>query len=254
MRIFSKRLSYLLVAALLFLLCISPLAHATEIGETEEPASSPSIINNVNPPDGRLLTENFTLISFSLGIPLADTSDISIIVDGRPIDPILIQYMHGMVFTNVSDLEDGTHDLLIRVWDREMNLLQEYNGSFNVRLSLWGDSSLKADNIGVTSLYLSWTPAVQSLGYRIYGNSILIGSVGGNTTSFEATGLTPKTAYHFKVEAKRSDGSWTTDGPVASATTLPEDQISPIIDSVTPGDGDSQTANRHAFPPDPCQR
>ncbi|MDQ8739280.1 fibronectin type III domain-containing protein [Paenibacillus sp. LHD-38] len=146
-----------------------------------------------------------------------------------------------MVITYVSDLKDGAHSLFIRVLDREMNLLQEYNGSFNVQLSIWKGSSMKAENIDVTSLRLTWTPAAQSLVYRIYGNSLLIGSVDGNTTSLDATGLMPKTEYNFKVEAQRSDGSWTTDGPVASATTLPQDRVSPIIESVTPADGDLLT-------------
>lgn len=241
MNTFSMRLSYLLVAALFILLCVSPFAHAEEIGGTGEPTASSSIISNVSPPAGALLTDGFTLIQFGLGIPLADTGDIIIIVDGQPIDPMRINYMHGSVFTYADGLKDGAHSLIIRVLDRDMNLLQEYKGSFNVQLSIWIDSSMKAENIDVTSLRLTWTPAAQSLGYRIYGNSLLIGSVDGNTTSLDATGLMPKTTYNFKVEAQRSDGSWTTDGPVASATTLPQDRVIPIVESVTPAEGDLLT-------------
>lgn len=242
MKIFSMRLSYLLVAALFILFCVSPfvspLAHAKETGGKGEPTSSSSIIGNVSPSEGSWLTDGFTLIQFSLGIPLADTGDIIITVDGQPIDPNIVNYMNGLVFTYVSHLKDGAHSLMISVLDRDMNVLQEYNGSFNVRLSTWIDSSMKAENIDVTSLRLTWTPAARSMGYRIYGNSLLIGSVDGNTTSLDATGLLPKTAYHFKVEAQRSDGSWTTDGPGVSATTLPQDRVNPIIESVTPADGD----------------
>ncbi|MGO4547776.1 fibronectin type III domain-containing protein [Paenibacillus sp. 2TAB23] len=241
MRTFSKRLSYLLVAAIFILLSVSPFAHAVETGETGQSTASTSIIGNVSPPDGTLLTEGFALIQFVLGIPLVDTGDIIISVDGQPIDPIQINYMHGMVFTYVSDLKDGAHSLVIRVLGRDMNQLQEYNGSFNVQLSIWKESSMKAENIDAASLRLTWTPAAQSLGYRIYGNSLLIGSVDGNTTSLDATGLMPQTTYNFKVEAQRSDGSWTTDGPAASATTLPQDRESPIIEYVTPADGDLLT-------------
>ncbi|MCD9025782.1 fibronectin type III domain-containing protein [Cohnella silvisoli] len=235
MKTFRLRMSYLLIASLLVMLFVPQIAHA------EEATEPTPIISGVSPADGAMITESFTLISFGLGIPLADTGSIIIMVDNQIIDPNQVNYMHGLMFTYRDGLQNGTHSLIIRVLDRDMNLLKEYSGNFNVRLSIWKGGNLEAANIESTSLHLSWTPADESLGYRIYGNSILLGAVNGNITSFDATDLYPKTTYNFKVEAERSDGSWTTDGPALTVTTFPQDRINPIIESVSPADGDELT-------------
>ncbi|WP_152392942.1 fibronectin type III domain-containing protein [Paenibacillus guangzhouensis] len=239
MKTFRFRLPYLLIVSLLVMLFVPQYAYAEERASTRIAADSTPIISGVSPADGAMITESFTNISFALGIPIADTGSIMIIVDDQQlIEP---NYMHGMVFTYCSNLQNGSHSLIIRVLDHDKKILQEYNGSFNVRLSVWDNSVLEATNIEADSLRLSWTPAKESLGYRIYGNGILIGDVNGNVTSFDATKLMPNTAYTFKVEAKRSDGSWTTDGPTASVATFPQDRINPIIESVSPADGDELT-------------
>ncbi|WP_169083908.1 fibronectin type III domain-containing protein [Paenibacillus sp. PL91] len=235
MKTFRLRMPNLLIISFLMMLFIPQFAYAQESGDIREAADPSTIIGGVSPADGAMITESFTIISFALGIPLADTGSINIIVDGQQlIEP---NYLHGMVFTYCSNLQEGKHSLIIRVLDHDRNLLQEYSGSFNVQLSLWQDSILEASNIEATSLRLSWTPAKESLGYRIYGNSILLGAVKGNITSFDATDLWPNTAYTFKVEAERSDGSWTTDGPAISVSTFPQDRSNPIIESVSPADG-----------------
>ncbi|OPA77383.1 hypothetical protein BVG16_13040 [Paenibacillus selenitireducens] len=239
MKTFRLRMPNLLIVGLLVMLFVPQLVYAEERAGTQEAADPTSIIGSVSPADGAMITESFTLISFTLGIPITDTGSIIIMVDDQQlIEP---NYVHGMVFSYCSNLQNGTHSLSIRVLDHDKKLLQEYNGSFNVRLSVWENSVLEAANIEADSLRLSWTPAKESLGYRIYGNGILIGAVNGNITSFDATNLRPNTAYSFKVEAKRSDGSWTTDGPTASVSTFPQDRINPIIESVFPADGDSLT-------------
>ncbi|WP_314589043.1 fibronectin type III domain-containing protein [Paenibacillus terrigena] len=239
MKNFRLRMPYLFIVSLLVMLFVPQFAYAEVRATTREAADSTTIIGGVSPSDGAMITESFTNISFALGIPIADTGSIIIMIDDQQlIEP---NYMHGMVFTYCSNLQNGTHSLNIRVLDHDMNLLQEYNGSFNVRLSAWENSVLEASNIEADSLRLSWTPAKESLGYRIYGNSILLGAVNGNITSFDTTNLTPKTTYNFKVEAERSDGSWTTDGPALTVSTFPQDRINPIIESVSPANDNELT-------------
>ncbi|NIK79708.1 uncharacterized protein (DUF2249 family) [Paenibacillus castaneae] len=239
MKTYRLRMPKLLIVGFLLMLFVHQFAYAEESRGTREAAASTTIIGNVSPADGARITENFTLISFGLGIPLAETGSIIIMVDDQQlIDP---NYMHGLVFTYCSDLQNGTHSLNIRVLDHDKKLLQEYNGSFNVRLSVWENSVLEAENIEADSLRLSWTPAKESMGYRIYGNSILLGEVNGNITTFDATNLSPNTTNHFKVEAERSAGSWTTDGPALTVSTYPQDRLNPLIESVSPADGDSLT-------------
>jgi hypothetical protein len=235
MKTLQLKMTNLLIISFLVMLFIPQFAFAEVSGGTREAVDPSTIISGVSPADGAMITESFTIISFGLGIPITDTSSIEIMVDDQQlIEP---NYMHGMVFTYCSNLQNGTHSLIIRVLDHDKKLLQEYSGSFNVQLSLWQDSILEASNIEATSLHLSWTPAKESLGYRIFGNSILLGEVKGNITSFDATDLWPNTAYTFKVEAARSDGSWTTDGPAISVSTFPQDRTNPIIESVSPADG-----------------
>lgn len=239
--------SHLLIVCFAVMLFVPRYTYAEESGSTGEGSASATIISGVSPEDGALITESSTLIRFSLGIPLADTAygsggqGIMILVDDQPIDDMRVNYMHGMVFTYYDNLQNGTHSLIIRVFDRDMKLLEEYKGSFTVRLSVWEYSILEAANIGPDSLQLSWTPAKESLGYRIYGNSILLGAVDGNTTSFDATNLKPSTTYILKVEAQRSDGTWTTDGPALTVTTLPQDRTSPVIESVSPTESEELT-------------
>ncbi|OBZ17731.1 fibronectin type III domain-containing protein [Bacillus sp. FJAT-26390] len=239
MKSYRLRIPNLLIISFLLMLFVPQYAYAQESGGSPEAADLTSVIGNVSPSDGTMINENFTIISFGLGIPLAETGSILIMVDDQQlIEP---NYLHGLVFTYCSNLQDGTHSLNIRVLDHDKKLLQEYNGSFNVRLSVWENSVLEAANIEADSLRLSWTPAKESMGYRIYGNSILLGAVNGNITTFDATNLWPNTTYNFKVEAERSDGSWTTDGPALKVSTYPQDRLEPHIESVSPADGNSLT-------------
>jgi hypothetical protein len=50
-----------------------------------------------------------------------------------------------------------------------------------------------------TSLVLGWTTSAKAVSYDIYRDNVLIGSVTGST--FNDTGLTPSTAYSYRVEA-----------------------------------------------------
>ncbi|MEV5030664.1 hypothetical protein [Paenibacillus sp. LPE1-1-1.1] len=66
----------------------------------------------------------------------------------------------------ISGLENGYHNFFIHAADDE-GIYRDYNGSFYVQAVWPVVSTLSAENVGQTSLSLSWTPAKGSRGYRI---------------------------------------------------------------------------------------
>lgn len=115
-------------------------------------------------------------------------------------------------------LENGYHSLRIRAVDND-GVYKDYFGSFLVQAIWPAGSALSVENVGQTSLSLSWTPAAGSAGYRIFRNNELINTVSDTILSYEVGDLQPNTSYTFKIEAKQTDGTWTTDGPSVSTTT-----------------------------------
>ncbi|MFD2382280.1 fibronectin type III domain-containing protein, partial [Paenibacillus xanthanilyticus] len=69
------------------------------------------------------------------------------------------------------------------------------------------------------SLTVSWTAAERATAYRIHYGGVVKDAPNGATTA-KLTGLEPDTAYELKVEASSGSGTWTTDGPTASARTM----------------------------------
>lgn len=83
-------------------------------------------------------------------------------------------------------------------------------------------STLTASGITSAGMILSWTAANDTTavtGYRIYQNGALIGTVAGNVTVYNVTGLSSSTGYSFRVQAGNAGGLWTADGPYVTATT-----------------------------------
>jgi chitodextrinase len=76
------------------------------------------------------------------------------------------------------------------------------NGGHEVDVS-WDASS---DNVGVT-------------GYDVYREGTLVGSVDGNTTSYDDTGLDDATTYHYTVDAFDAAGNTSAQSDPATATT-----------------------------------
>ncbi len=93
----------------------------------------------------------------------------------------------------------------------------------------WPDKSLNISNLSPLSLDLSWSSAEDLSGvkqYKIYKDQTELATVDANTLNYRVTGLTPDTAYTFKVEASDS-ANWSTDGPSASVTTPGPDNVTP---------------------------
>ena len=95
----------------------------------------------------------------------------------------------------------------------------------------WPESSLlTGSNILPDRLTLTWPIASDNLGiknYRVYQDSVLLGTVDKDTTSYAVSGLNADTAYNFKIEAGDAAGNWTTNGPGASIKTMASDTTAP---------------------------
>lgn len=65
-------------------------------------------------------------------------------------------------------------------------------------------TNLAASNTTSTATTLNWTASTDNVGvteYQIRRNNVMVGSVAGNTTTYNATGLTASTSYNFNVVA-----------------------------------------------------
>jgi YVTN family beta-propeller protein len=83
-------------------------------------------------------------------------------------------------------------------------------------------STLVVSRARLTSIALSWTPAVDSSGvtrYQVYRDGQLAVTVGAQTSAFIG-GLTADTSYAFKVEACDAFGHCSVDGPSVIGKTL----------------------------------
>lgn len=84
------------------------------------------------------------------------------------------------------------------------------------------DKSMRAFNVGKTSLSLSWTPAIDDTAvtnYKVYMNGAELVTVTGDVYNHTVTGLASNTSYLFKVEAGDAAGHWSTGGPSVYVTT-----------------------------------
>lgn len=73
-----------------------------------------------------------------------------------------------------------------------------------------------------TTVNLSWTASTDNVGvtgYDVYNGATLAGSVGGSTTTFQATGLMPNTTYSFTVKARDAAGNVSAASSALSVTT-----------------------------------
>lgn len=79
-------------------------------------------------------------------------------------------------------------------------------------------SALTVTETGHDSLTVGWTAAERATAYQVRYGSV-VKDVPAGTTTAKLTGLQPDTAYELKVEASADGGTWTTNGPAASART-----------------------------------
>ncbi len=74
----------------------------------------------------------------------------------------------------------------------------------------------------VDEVELSWSPSTDTVGvtgYTVYRGGTLLGSVGGDTTSFDDASAFPGTTYTYTVDASDLSGNRSSQSPPASAST-----------------------------------
>jgi hypothetical protein len=104
----------------------------------------------------------------------------------------------------------------------------------------WTNGSITASNVNQTEMTLNWTGASDDTGvvtYSVYQDAALLGTVSGAT--YHVTGLTAGTEYTFKVQAGDAAGNWSTNGPMASFTTLSTAAAGPTALTALAGDGNA---------------
>jgi RHS repeat-associated protein len=153
--------------------------------------------------------------------------DIYVSTDGGPFTPFLFRttdtsatftgvFGHMYSFYSVATDNVGNREAIPTTAQASTRLI-------DVAPPTWPDGSqLQAGNVQTTSLTLTWTAAQHSAGiasYRIFQGTTLLATVDGATRTYTVTGLTPSTAYQFKVEAVNPTGQQSTTGPSVAVTT-----------------------------------
>ncbi|WP_208607723.1 fibronectin type III domain-containing protein [Paenibacillus pectinilyticus] len=94
----------------------------------------------------------------------------------------------------------------------------------------WTNGTLTASHVQPQAASLTWSSAQDQSGingYTVYQNGTAIATVGSDVYSYNLTGLTPSTAYTFKVEA-RDASLVSSTGPTTSITTPSADILAPV--------------------------
>ncbi|WP_442956415.1 fibronectin type III domain-containing protein [Paenibacillus sp. YIM B09110] len=169
--------------------------------------------------------------------------------------PMTVQLGQSVTFTNTST-DNGT--IVEHLWDLGEGLpittvsptyTYQKPGTYQVILGVWdngGRAHVKEQTITVvagppdttapstpanltspaktnTSVTLTWNASSDNVGiagYEVYANGGLAGTtIGGSSTSYTVTGLTPNTAYSFTVKAKDTSGNMSSASSALSVTT-----------------------------------
>ena len=102
-------------------------------------------------------------------------------------------------------------------------LLTALDGHFEDAIKPSTPTGLQATVISSSHINLSWTPSTDNAGvagYRIYRNGTQIGTATG--TSYEDTGLRPKTTYKYHVVAYDGSGNVSPKSKAMKVTTQPK--------------------------------
>ena len=163
---------------------------------------SPSIPQN-------LLVESVTSDTVSLSW---DASTDNIGVAGYRVyrDKQLVQEVQGEQFTDTGLMEDAEYTYEVRAFDAAGNQ-SEVSNRINVRTKGIVDHkppttpmNVRATVVTENKVTLLWEASSDESGirsYQVYRNSILVGSLPGDTLSYTDTNLSEKTKYYYTITA-----------------------------------------------------
>ncbi|MDP4146163.1 MAG: fibronectin type III domain-containing protein [Bacillota bacterium] len=145
-----------------------------------------------------------------------------IIVDSSKTEQAVNNILAG---NTIFEAKDGTNKIVIQDASDRYNrttILSKANEP-DITAPSWNKTSKAvASKISDNSITLSWNAANDNVGvtsYKIYENGKLIGTVNGDTTTFDVKNLTSDTEYTFKIEAGDSSENWSTTGPTVVVNT-----------------------------------
>ncbi|WP_164716566.1 fibronectin type III domain-containing protein [Paenibacillus whitsoniae] len=177
------------------------LLDVADLGQTGAKLSWPAGVDN----DG---TEGYRL--YVNGQLWSDTSDTQYTLTGLT---------HNKLYTVRVESKDGDGNLSVGGPIVTFRTL----GAADTAAPVWvGTAALTASDVTQTSVGLSWPAAQDSYGvtaYRVYQDGREIVTLPASSRSFGLAGLTPHTAYAFRVEAGDAAGNWSVVGPTLTVTT-----------------------------------
>lgn len=95
-------------------------------------------------------------------------------------------------------------------------------------------AGLTATSGGVTKVNLNWTAATDNIGiagYRLYRDGALVRVIQGAGTTFTDAGLSPSTAYTYKLAAFDAAGNASAQSTAANASTSAAPAANPLVSS-----------------------
>ncbi|MBT8246026.1 MAG: DUF5011 domain-containing protein [Winogradskyella sp.] len=152
-------------------------------------------------------------------------------------NPSWSQAYNGMSDVSVTSLDywavngnDADNKIIASTYGRGV-----FTGKFEATTVVDNDAptaptSLSASNTTQNSTDLSWNASTDNIGvsgYDVLRDGIVIGSVSGTTTNYQAVGLSANTTYAFSVKAKDAAGNESASSNVVNVTTEAPDTTAP---------------------------
>ncbi len=152
-------------------------------------------------------------------------------------NPSWSQAYNGMSDVSVTSLDywavngnDADNKIIASTYGRGV-----FTGKFEATTVVDNDApsaptSLSASNTTQDTTDLSWTASTDNIGvsgYDVIRDGIVIASVSGTTTNYQATGLSADTTYAFSIKAKDAAGNESVSSNIINVTTEAPDTTAP---------------------------
>ncbi|MEW6274436.1 MAG: cadherin-like beta sandwich domain-containing protein [Bacillota bacterium] len=162
--------------------------------------------------------------TYSLNLTAAQSDPKALMfVNGSPLDSGVPKAVNLDYGSNVIEVMVVAQDATTKTYT--ITVTREYPAI------AWNAGSLTASAITAHGMTLTWPGAVSAAGisgYRVYKDGVLLSTLAGSETSYNAAGLNPNTSYTFTVKAVDSGGNIS---PELTLTVSTSDGSSPAINT-----------------------